>query len=188
MSSAPAYHLFVGADIAARSITCAWARTDQPLARPLRIDQSPAGYRSLQTALAAAGVAPEQTLVVMEATSTYWIQVATALHAADYAVSVINPKQAYDFAIALLRRAKTDPLDANVLAQLGAKLTPARRTLPLALYQELQQRLACSGSLLVLRTQVRNQHHALQQEARGVVAVPPCWQLPKQRGRRSKTL
>jgi transposase len=171
MSPTPAYQLFVGADIAARSITCAWGRADQPLSRPLRIEQSPAGYATLQAALAVTGVAPEQTLIVMEATSTYWIQFATALHTASYGVSVVNPKQAHDFAKALLHRAKTDPLDAKVLAQLGAKLTPARWTPPPAIYQELQQRLAWRDSLLALRTQVSNQHHALLHEQRVVAAV-----------------
>ena len=52
------------------------------------------------------------------------MRLACALHAAGYAVSVVDPKQAHDFAKALLQRAKTDPLDAAVLAQLGAKLTP----------------------------------------------------------------
>jgi len=171
MSDTPTYQLFVGADIAARSITCTWGRADQPLARPLRIDQSPDGYRALQTALAATAVAPAQTLIVVEATSTYWIQFATALHCAGYALSVVNPKQAHDFAKALLHRAKTDPLDAQVLAQLGAKLTPPRWTPPPAIYQELQQRLAWRDSLLALRTQVSNQHHALLHEARVVAAV-----------------
>ena len=82
-----------------------------------------------------------------------------------------SPKQAHDAACALLHRAKTDPLDAKVLAQLGATLTPARWTPPPAIYQELQQRLAWRDSLLALRTQVSNQHHARLHEARVVVAV-----------------
>jgi transposase len=171
MALTPTYQLFVGADVAARSLTCAWGHADQPLSRPLRIDQSPDGYRALQTALAATGVAPEHSLIVMEATSTYWIQFATAMHSAGYAVSVVNPKQAHDFAKALLQRAKTDPLDAKMLAQLGAKLTPARWSPPPAMYQELQQRLAWRDNLLALRTAVSNQHHALLHEARVVAAV-----------------
>jgi transposase len=171
MAPTPAYQLFVGADIAARSITVAWGRADEPLSRPLRIEQSPTSYATLQQALAASGVAPAQTLIIMEATSTDWIQFATVMHSAGYSVSVINPKQAHDFAKALLHRAKTDPLDANVLAALGAKLTPARWTPPPALYQELQQRLAWRDSLIALRTQVSNQHHALLHEQRVVAAV-----------------
>jgi transposase len=121
--------------------------------------------------LAATGLAPAHVLVVLEATSTYWVRLACALHAADYAVSVVNPKQAHDFAKALLQRSKTDPLDAAVLAQLGAKLTPARWTPPPAIYQEFQQRLAERDHLLVLRQQILNQHHALLHEQHPVSSV-----------------
>ena len=163
-SATAAYHLFVGADIAARSFTAAWGRADAPLSRPARFEQTPSGYTSFQATLVATGVPAEQTLIVMEATSTYWVQLASALHAAGYHVSVVNPKQAHDFAKAVLQHAKTDPLDAKMLAALGAKLTPARWTPPPAIYHELQQRLAWRDSLVALRTQVQNQHHALLHE------------------------
>jgi transposase len=169
--AASAYHLFVGIDIAARSFTAAWGRADAPLSRPQRYEQTPAGFAALQQALAGTGVAAAQTLIVMEATSTYWIQLASALHTADYPVSVVNPKQAHDFAKAVLQHAKTDPLDAKMLAQLGAKLTPPRWTPPPAIYQQLQQRLAWRDSLIHLRTQVLNQHHALLHEQVVVDAV-----------------
>ncbi len=173
MSSAPAsvYQLFVGADIAARSFTAAWGRPDTPSSRPVRYEQTPDGFVAFQQALAATGVAATQTLVVMEAASTYWIQLAHTLHTAGYAVSVVNPKQAHDFAKAVLQHAKTDPLDAKMLAQLGAKLTPPRWTPPPAIYHALQQRLAWRDSLIHLRTQVQNQHHALLHEQVVVAAV-----------------
>jgi transposase len=105
----------------------------------------------------------------MEATSTYWIQLASALHEAGYAVSVINPKQAHDFAKALLQHAKTDNLDAHVLAQLASKLSPPLWTPPPRIYHEMQQRLSQRDTLLVLRRQVANQQHAL---SHNVVVVP----------------
>ncbi len=171
LSTASPYQLFVGADIAARSFTAAWGGPDAPLSRPLRYEQTSDGFTAVQAALAATGVAPAQTLVVMEATSTYWIQLANALHTSGYAVSVVNPKQAHDFAKAVLQHAKTDPLDAKMLAQLGAKLTPARWTPPPAIYHELQQRLAWRDSLIALRTHVSNQQHALLHEQVVVAAV-----------------
>jgi transposase len=97
----------------------------------------------------------------MEATSTYWIQLASALHAAGYHINVVNPKRAHDFANAVLQQAKTDPLDVKMLAQVGAKLSPAGWTPPPAIYHELQQRLAQHNSLVALRTQVSNQQQAL---------------------------
>jgi transposase len=166
-----AYHLFVGVDIAATSATVTWTGVRPAPRRPFTIAQSPAGYQQLLARLAATHLPPDQVLLVLEATSTYWIRLACAVHAAGYAVSVVNPKQAHDFAKALLQRAKTDPLDAAVLAQLGAKLTPARWTPPPTLYQQFQQRLAERDSLLGLRQQVLNQHHALLHEQHTVPSV-----------------
>lgn len=126
MTQPATYHLFVGVDIAACSFTAAWGRADQAPVRPVRYEQTPAGFTAFQQARAAPGVPAAETLVVMEATFTYWMQLATALHTADYAVSVVNPKQAHDFAEAILQHAKTDPLDAKMLVRLGLKLQPAR--------------------------------------------------------------
>jgi transposase len=167
----PPYQLFVGIDIAAATATVTWTGAYPAPARPFTLAQAPADYQRLHERLAATGLPPSTILVVLEATSTYWVRLACSLHAAGYGVSVVNPKQAHDFAKALLQRAKTDPLDAAVLAQLGAKLLPARWTPPPAVYQEFQQRLAERDSLLGLRQQVLNQHHALLQEQRTVPSV-----------------
>jgi transposase len=107
----------------------------------------------------------------MEATGSYWISLATTVVAAGFAVSVINPKQARDFAKALLKRAKTDAIDAQTLAQLAALLQPAAWTPPPPIYEELQQRLAQRAALIELRQQVRNQRHALTQKPYVVAAV-----------------
>lgn len=168
-SATAAFQLFVGVDIAAASATITWTGDRPAPARPFTIEQSVSGYQHLLTRLAATGLRPEQILVVLEATSTYWIRLACAVYAAGYAVSVVNPKQAHDFAKALLQRAKTDAVDAALLAQLGAKLLPARWTPPPEQYQQFQQRLAQRDSLLNLRQQVLNQQHALNQEP---VTVP----------------
>jgi transposase len=100
-------------------------------------------------------------LVVMEATGSYWITLATTLTQAGFTVSVVNPAQAHHFARALLKQAKTDAIDAQILAQLAHLLQPAPWTLPRAVYAELQQRLAQRETRLSLRQQVRNQLHAL---------------------------
>jgi transposase len=170
-ASLPAYDLFVGVDIAAQTATVAWQRHGAPLSRPLTIPQTPAGYAALSARLHASGVPPARTLIVMEATGSYWITLATTLHQAGYAVSVINPAHAHAFAKALLKRAKTDAIDALTLTQLAALLQPAPWTPPPAVYHELQQRLVQRDALLDLRQQVRNQHHALQQQPTVIAAV-----------------
>ena len=166
-----AYKLFVGIDIAAATATVAWLTLGGTVSRPVTIEQTPAGFAHLQHQLTALGYQPGEILVVMEATGSYWISLATTLVDAGFAVSVINPKQARDFAKALLKRAKTDAIDAQTLAQLAAMLQPTPWTPPPAVYAELQQRLAQRTALIDLRQQVRNQRHALTQQPYVVAAV-----------------
>lgn len=83
-------------------------------------------------------------LVVMEATGGYEAALACALQASGFAVAVVNPKQARDFAKAMGRLAKTDRIDARMLAELASVLLRredlARFLRPLADVQ--QQELA----------------------------------------------
>jgi len=55
----------------------------------------------------------------VEATGIYWMGLATTLHQAGFAVSVINPAHAHHFAKAQLKRANSDMLDAQMLAELA---------------------------------------------------------------------
>ena len=61
-------------------------------------------------------------LVVLEATGGLELDVATALQLAGYAVVVVNPRQARDFARSMGYLAKTDRIDARVLAAMGQTL------------------------------------------------------------------
>ena len=106
------YALFVGVDIAALTATVAIQRPGAKASRSLTIAQTPEGYTSLLRQLQATGSVPGEILVVMEATGSYWISLATRLVHEGFAVSVINPAQAHHFAKALLKRAKTDVIDA----------------------------------------------------------------------------
>ncbi len=167
----PTYQLFVGVDIAATTATVVWQAPGAPATRPVTIEQSPQGFAALERRLRTTGYAPATTLVVMEATGSYWLSLATALADAGFAVSVINAGQAHHFAKALLQRAKTDAIDARMLTQLAALLQPARWTPPPAIYEELRQRLAQRDALIAVRQQVRNQLHALVQGPMVVASV-----------------
>lgn len=68
--------------------------------------------------------------IVLEATGGYEQAAVTQLWAAGLPVSVINPEQARSFARALGARAKTDALDARMLAQFGARMQPDPRPQP----------------------------------------------------------
>jgi transposase len=75
-------------------------------------------HSALATALKPLGVA----LVVMEATGGYEAALACALQAAGSPVAVVNPRQARDFAKSMGRLAKTDRIDARMLAEFAAVL------------------------------------------------------------------
>jgi transposase len=157
------YQLFVGVDIAARSFAASCSIDGQPPVRARSFSQSPDGFASFQAALACTGVETAQTLIVLEATGSYWITLAVTLHQAGFAVSVVNPAHVHAFAQSLPRRAKTDALDAQLLAQFAAERQPPRWTPPEQVYHELRQRLLVRDGLLSMRQQARNQRHALEQ-------------------------
>lgn len=158
-----AYEWYCGIDIAARSLTAATCRRDENPSRALSYSQTPESFAALLKHLRdrTGPTAPAQILVVMEATGTYWIELATYLHGQGFAVSVINPKQAHNFAGAIGLKPKNDLLDAQMLARLAATLQPACWNPPPPIYRELYQRLSHRASLMQARQQFRNQLHAL---------------------------
>jgi len=74
------------------------------------------------------GVRPD--LVVLEATGKYERPAAVAVAAAGIAVAVVNPRQARDFAKAAGRLAKTERIDAEVLARFAGAVGPRPSVLP----------------------------------------------------------
>jgi transposase len=153
--------VYVGVDIAAATFTASWTTDGTGYARPLPFAQTPEGFAAFQEQLQALNIAPSAMLIVLEATSTYWIKLAVTLHQAGYAVSVLNPKHIHNYAKSLPRRSKTDALDAQVLAQFALERRPPTWTPPPAVYPELRQRLMARDALLEMRQQARNQRHAL---------------------------
>ncbi len=143
ISSAPSYELFVGIDIAAVTASVACKEPSQKVSRPFTIDQTPQGFKSLQQRLLAMGHPAQSILLVMQATGSYWMMLATTLAQAGFAVSVINPAQAHHFAKALFKQAKTDAIDAQTLAQLASLLQPVVWNPPPTIFIELYQRRLC---------------------------------------------
>ena len=104
-------------------------------------------------------------LVVLEAMGGYEYAAVVALSVAKLAVAVVNPRQARDFARATGQLAKTDRIDARVLARFGAAIDPAARPLPSEETRELDQ-------LVTRRRQVRDMLQAeknRRDHARGTV-------------------
>lgn len=72
----------------------------------------------------------QPALVVLEATGGYELRVAGALAAADLPVAVVNPRQVRHYARSVGRLAKTDRIDAAILARFAAAVRPEARPLP----------------------------------------------------------
>lgn len=162
MSSTKKYQMYVGVDIGSETASVVWGETAEQLETAQRIEQTIKGHRDLIKQLTQTGYPAADTLVVMEATSTYWMQLAVRLYKAGFVVSVINPRQAHHFAQAMLRRAKTDALDAHTLAELAIMLQPEGWQPPGEVWEALYQRLVERDSLVEIRQRVRNQRHALR--------------------------
>jgi transposase len=95
-------------------------------------------------------------IVVIEATGGLQRQVASALAGAGLAVAVVNPRQVRDFARASGQLAKTDQIDAQVLALFGLRIQPQPRQLPDAAALELTDKLARRGQLIEMRVAEKN--------------------------------
>ena len=96
------------------------------------------------------------TLIVLEATGGLERLVTSALATAGLPVVVVNPRQARDFARATGQLAKTDALDARVLAHCADVIRPTPRPLPDAQTQELRALLGRRQPLIVMRTAEQN--------------------------------
>ena len=98
----------------------------------------------------------QPTLVVLEATGGLEVVLSGALAAAGVRVVVVNPRQVRDVAKATGRLAKTNALDAQVLAQFADAVRPAVRPLPEASTQELAALLASRRQLVEMLTAEKN--------------------------------
>jgi transposase len=97
-----------------------------PRGEPFTVERNATGLEELTARL----VALSPQVVALEATGGFETVAAAALAAAKLPVVVVNPAQIRSFAKALGRRAKTDPIDAAVIAHFACAARPEPRPLP----------------------------------------------------------
>ncbi|HEX3396773.1 MAG TPA: IS110 family transposase [Steroidobacteraceae bacterium] len=102
------------------------------------------------------------SLVVLEATGGYEAAVAGILQAGGLPVAVVNPRQARDFAKAMGVLAKTDAIDARVLARF-AQLLGQREDVQRVIKPLADEQLKALQAQLLRRRQLRNMLTAEQQ-------------------------
>jgi transposase len=110
--------VYLGADVSKPTIDLGCPQ----LTVATSIPNNPTGYRTLIKILARSRAAVH---VVCEATGPYHREFVAALHQAAIPVSVVNPRLPRDFARARGQLAKTDAIDALLLADYGQTMQPA---------------------------------------------------------------
>ena len=98
----------------------------------------------------------QPSLIVMEATGGLEMAAAGALGAAELAVAIINPRQVRDFAKSLGRLAKTDKIDARIIAHFGDAIRPEARKLPSEEAQAMQAVLTRRRQLIEMLVAEKN--------------------------------
>ena len=103
----------------------------------------------------------QPTLVVLESTAQYQLEVSLVLAAAHIPLAVVNPRQVRDYAKAVGILAKTDKLDAVAIARFGAAVKPAAQTLPDEQTLELEALLTRRRQLISMIASEKNRLQAI---------------------------
>lgn len=158
---------FVGIDVSKATLDVAVL----PEERRWQVDREEAGIASLVETLRA--LAPR--LVVLEATGGLEAPVTAALATAGLPVVVVNPRQARDFAKATGTLAKTDTLDARLLARLGETLKPTARPLKDEETQALEALLTRRRQIVEMLTMEKNRLHTASKPVRRDITAHIDW-------------
>lgn len=103
-------------------------------------------------------IALAPVLVVTEATGGFEMLAAITLAKVGLPVAIVNPRQVRDFAKAMGALAKTDALDAGVLAAFAQRLRPEPRPLPDEAAQHLESLLTRRRQLVAMLTAEKNRY------------------------------
>jgi transposase len=115
------------------------------------------------------------TLIVLEATGRYHQLILGRLLAAGLPAIAINPRQARDFARAIGRLAKTDAIDADVLAEFAEKIRPELRSIPDDATQELEALSTRRRQLVTMLSAEKNRRHTAPKTIRSDIQKHIHW-------------
>lgn len=186
----------LGIDISKDSFTVSLLKpqaTLQEASRPQNFPNDEQGYEQLLDWLNQQHVPQAEVHAVLEATGVYWEGCAYYLHAQGLKLSVMNPTQVKRFAQSLLRRGKTDGMDAQLLALFVQRMQPAPWQ-PAAEALELLKLMVREREAITLSlTQEKNRREALRLRAVGSATLERLTQerirlLEKQRKELEKEL
>lgn len=144
---------FIGIDVSKQTLDVATL----PNKSPQTFTNDQAGFGQLLKSLPKSGTC----LITIEATGGYQRPVVAELIAAGHQVAVVNPKQVRDFAKAFGIKAKTDRIDALVIARFGQHVQPRTAPKTHEKQEELQQLVTRRRQLVNLRTSEKNRLETL---------------------------
>ena len=140
--------MFIGIDVSKARLDVAI----RPSAEKLSVSNDEAGIQALVTPLSEI----KPALIVLEATGGLERSVSGTLGSAQLPVVVVNPRQVRDFAKALGQLAKTDRIDAEVLARFAEAIRPPLRPLPDKVSLELRSLIARRRQLIEMMVAEKN--------------------------------
>lgn len=158
---------YVGIDVAKDWLDVA----QRPGGEAWRVSSDETGIATLIKRLK--GLRP--ALVLLEATGGLEIPAVAALAAAGLDAVVVNPRQVRQFAGATGRLAKTDAIDAQVLAQFGEAVQPEVRPLPDTATQELAALVARRRQLIEMLTAEKNRLRLATKKVRRNIEAHLRW-------------
>jgi len=163
----PRKELFIGIDVAKDVLDIAV----RPTGEEWRVANDEVGIADLVKRLRA--VRP--TLIVLEATARLHVAAVGALAEAGLPVQAVNPRQVRDFGKATGKLAKTDAIDARILAHFADAVRPAVRPLPDAETQALSMLLARRRQLVEMLTAERNRRAGVSASIRAEIDEHVVW-------------
>jgi transposase len=159
--------VFVGIDVSKARLEVAL----HPLNESFAVTHDHAGLAELVARLK--GISPQ--LVVLEATGGLQNVAAAELHMAGFTVAVVNPRQVRDFARSTGRLAKTDVLDAAILARFAEAVKPSPRSLPDEQTRALMELCNRRRQLLEMLTAERNRYGSASKSLRREITPHISW-------------
>ena len=139
---------FVGIDVSKRFFdVCENTKTDV-----VRYEYTKAQVKSCAAKLSA--IKPR--LIVMEATGGYELELAAQLQAAGLAVAILNPRRIREFARAVGQTAKTDKIDAQIIASFASTLQPPASQQVNSNARKIKELMARRSQLVQMRVAEQN--------------------------------
>ena len=159
--------IFIGIDVSKAYLDLA---VHEP-AQTWRVENTDTGIAALIVQLQAR----TPTLIVLEASGGYELVLVAECAAAHLPVVVTNPRRVRNFARATGRLAKTDKLDAQLLAHFAAALRPERRPLPSAAEEHLMALLTRRRQIVDMLTVEQNRLHTVRAPLRRDIEEHLTW-------------